>query len=181
LNNLALEPTPQRRAHGQGLMKETLAYDVARYKARVPFTLLEARRRIMDEAKDKPKEKRERSLRRRLTPFDRALSEDEATVIDMLIRAFLSFERVKGASWSQGVDASHSPKLPFAANEHKLLAAFGLINSRLAAKHRAILRDLLQRMAPDHEAEKPIDFHWIAAAKNMAAAALAIFENKTGK
>lgn len=165
-------------------MKETLtpstAPMIARYKAREPFTLLAARQRIMEEAKDKPKEARERSLRRRLTPFDRSLSEDQAALIDRLVRAYLAFERVKGASWQQGVDASHSAKLPFAANEHKLLATLGLINARLKPAHKAILRDLLQRMTPDFEPEKPIDFGWIAAAKDMAEAALAIFEKKYG-
>jgi hypothetical protein len=179
-----MDPTPQRRERGQGLMKETLtpssAPMVARYKARAPFTLLEARQRIMDEAKDKPKERRERSLRRRLTPFDRALNEDQAAIIDRLIRGYLAIQRVRGASWQQGVDASHSAKLPFAANEHKLLATLGLINARLKPAHKAILRDLLQRMAPDFEPEKPIDFNWIAAAKNMADAALAIFEKNNG-
>lgn len=161
-------------------MKETLAFRVARYKARVPFTLLETRQRIIEEAKDKPKESRERSLRRRLTPFDRALDEGQAAIIDRLVRAYLAFQRTKGASWQQGVDASHSAKLPFSANEHKLLATLGLINARLKPAHRAILRDLLQRMTPDFEPEKAIDFEWIAAAKEMAEAALAIFEKNNG-
>jgi hypothetical protein len=184
--NYAIDPTEQRRKRGQGLQKETLSPShaplVARYKARAPFTLLDMRQQIMEEAKDKPAAKRERSLRRRLTPFDRALSEAQAEILDRLVRASLAIAaKLRGASWTQSVDGTREQRLPFTDREHSNLALLGRINSRLAPRHKAILRDLCARMMPDHEPLSPVDYAWIAAAKEMADAVLSQISSKNGK
>lgn len=181
-----IEPTQERRERGAGLMKETLtphgAPIVARYKARVPFTLLDMRQQIMEDASDKPKAKRERSLRRRLTPFDRALSEEQAEIIDKLVRGALALAgKLRCGSWQETVDGSKEPGLPFSAREQSILALYGEARARLAPQHRAILADLCARMMPDPTPANPVDYSWIAAAKAMADAAISIFNAKHGK
>ncbi len=183
--NFGLDPTDERRKRAQGLMKETLsavtAPLVARYRARAPFTLLAMREQILEEAKEKPKPKRERSIRRRLTPFDRALSEEEATIIDILVRAHLVIcAKARGSGWEQSVDASSVARLPFSIREHDILAVSGNIKNQLKPEYRAILADLCHRMTPDCEPLEQINFEWIAIAKRMAEAAFEIYSKTYG-
>jgi len=67
---------------------------VARHRTKTILTPLAVRRGILEDAATKPEAVRARSLRRRLTVLDRALSDDEAGALERITSCINSLSNV---------------------------------------------------------------------------------------
>ncbi len=80
-------PTVERRNHTpftRDVLTPLGAPIIARHRTRLILTPLSARRSILEDIAEKPEAVRLRSLRRRLTVLDRALSDREAEMLERL-------------------------------------------------------------------------------------------------
>lgn len=145
---------------GSELVREFLLESgvaTARFKKKQLFTPYDQRMRMITENMDKPEEFRTRSLRRKLTKLDRALSDDEASALD---RAFNGWLILNGKSKSidpEAVYGANSQQEPLDQHELERAADFSKMSKRLHADARQAMNSLFAMMAPWNDEVYRID------------------------
>lgn len=141
----------QNEVKGSGIVRDFLLENgvpMARLRKRQLFTPYEQRIRMMGENQDKPEEFRARSLRRKLTKLDRALTDDEAYALD---RAFSAWLILNGKSKSvdfMSVGGGSETSEPLNDAELKEASAFRIMRGLLGSYERFIVMNLFNVMAP---------------------------------
>lgn len=105
------------------LLEKGIAY--MRNRTKPIFTSWEVRLRIVDELSEKTEDFKQRSLRRKLTKLDRALTDRQAFALDQAFSAWLATEgksKSVDASAVNGGGTEH--KLPLTEREFKQVAKF---------------------------------------------------------
>lgn len=123
----------------------------ARQRTRPMLTSWEVRHRMVDELRERPEEFRQRSLRRRLTKLDRALTDRQAFALD---RAFTAWLITAGRSNSvdpTGETVSvvwKDAALPLRGYEFEEVAKFRKVMAAWDSSMRHKLETLFSLMAP---------------------------------
>lgn len=117
-------------------------------RAKAIYTPYEARMRLLEELRDTPKQFRERSIRRRLTALDRALSDDEARALDRAFNAWLLFEGKSKSVDPMSVGGGSSDKSPLNDRELGEAGKFQEMSKRLSYGWRMHMRCFFIEIAP---------------------------------
>jgi hypothetical protein len=122
---------------------------VARHRARMILTPIAVREAIIEDAAAKPEPVRLRSLRRRLTPLDRALSGIEAAMLERLTSCLDGLANI-GCADPLKSEIRDSPvgRLPF--SEHKRLEIWAMtyVMKQLTPAQRSTVLDLAALLNP---------------------------------
>jgi hypothetical protein len=111
----------------------------------------------MNENLDKPEEFRTRSLRRKLTRLDRALSDGEAYALDRAFNAWLSLNGKSKSVDPAGVNGGGGQSEPLSQHELAEAGAFSQMSKRLHADTRQAMNLLFAAMAPWNDEIHRID------------------------
>jgi hypothetical protein len=152
--NLAEEPNEHRRQHSpftRDILTAPGAPIVARHRTRTLLTPLDVRRAIIEEAASKPEPVRIRSLRRRLTVLDRALSDLEAEALDRLTTCIASLTNIGCLNYLQSeVRSAPTDRLPFTEKKRIEIAAMNAVLKGLAPAHKSAVLELAVLVDPSH-------------------------------
>jgi hypothetical protein len=165
-------PTRERQQHTQftrDVLTPPGAPIIARHRVRTLLTPLEARRAILEDVAQ-TEAVRLRSLRRRLTALDRALSDREAEMLERLTACIGSLSNVGCLNYLKSeVRSSPYGRLPFSEAKRRDIAAMAYVLKRLTAASRASVLDLAARLDPGASAQgwKP-DETYIALLRKAA-------------
>lgn len=142
----------KRIEHGEIARDIILENEIAfaRHRAKPIFTGWEIRKRIVDELRERPEEFKQRSLRRRLTKLDRALSDEQAFALDMAFTAWLILNGKSKSVDAGAINAASGPshKIPLNQREFETVALFQAAISGWPMAKRRQLEGLFQLMAP---------------------------------
>ena len=179
--DLAEAPTGHRRQHTpftRDILTPPGAPFVARHRARTLLTPLAVRRAIVEDAASKPEPVRARSLRRRLTVLDRALTDPEAEALDRLTTCIGGLSNIGCLNYLRSeVRSSPGERLPFSENGRIEIAAMNAVLKGLNAQHRSAVLELAVLIDPSHSgAFKPAD-EFVALLQAAAGAAVALYNN----
>ncbi len=152
--NLAEAPTEHRRQHTP-FMRDILtppgAPIVARHRARTLLTPLAVRRAIIEDAEAKPEPVRTRSLRRRLTALDRALSDPEAEALGRLTSCIASLSNIGCLNYLKSeVRSSPFGRLPFNESKRVEISAMNAVLKGLSPVHRSAVLELAVLLDPSY-------------------------------
>jgi hypothetical protein len=146
---------------------------LARHRTRTLLTPLEVRRAIIEDAAAKPEPVRVRSLRRRLTLLDRALSDCEAEALDRLTNCIASLSNIGCLNYLRSeVRSSPVGRLPFSEGKRVEIAAMSAVLKGLSPAHKSAVLELAVLLDPSHSgAFKPAG-EFVALLQAAAAAAV---------
>jgi hypothetical protein len=179
-------PTRERQQHTpltHDILTPPGAPVVARHRVRTILTPLGTRRAILEDIAEKPEAIRLRSLRRRLTALDRALSDREADMLERLTSCINSLSNVGCLNYLKSeVRSSPYGRLPFGEGKRREIAAMNHVLKGLAASDRALVLDLAARLDPGASAEKwTPDDKCITALRKAAGAIVILYDDWRGK
>lgn len=178
--DLAEAPTRHRRQHTpftRDILTPPGAPIVARHRARTLLTPLAIRRAIIEDAETKPEPVRQRSLRRRLTVLDRALSDCEAEALGRLTSCIASLSNIGCLNYLKSeVRSSASGHLPFSENKRREIAAMNAVLKGLSPVHRAAVLELAVLLDPGHSGCFKPAAEFIALLQSAAAAAVILYK-----
>lgn len=176
---LADGPSVFRRQHTaftRDVLTPPGAPTVARHRIRTILTPLAMRRAIIEEAAALPEAARVRSLRRRLTALDRALSGEEAEALDRIASCLHSLSNVGCLNYLRSeVRSSPYGRLPFSESKQVEIAAVTFVLKGLSPAKRSAVLELAVLLDPGHSgAFKPAE-EFIAMVCSAAAGAVALY------
>ena len=146
---------------------------VARHRTRTLLTPLAVRRAIIDDADAKPEPVRVRSLRRRLTLLDRALSDCEAEALDRLTNCIASLSNIGCLNHLRSeVRSSPAGRLPFSEGKRVEIAAMNAVLKGLSPAHKSAVLELAVLLDPSHSGVFKPAGEFIALLQAAAAAAV---------
>jgi len=122
---------------------------ITRLRTRTVLTPLAVRLAIIEDAAAKPEAVRVRSLRRRLTALDRALSDCEAEMLDRLTSCFNSLSNIPCIDLSRPViRSSASGRLPFGEHKRREISAMTYVLRGLSPAHKSAVLQLAILLDP---------------------------------
>ncbi len=151
---------------------------VARHRTRTILTPLEVRRAIVEDAAAKPEAVQLRSLRRRLTVLDRALSDLEAEALERLTTCLNSLSNVGAINYLKSeVRSSPSGRLPFSERRRREIGALTYVLKGLSPANKSAVLELAVLLDPScsQGAFKPGEA-FVQAIRVAAAAAVALYD-----
>ncbi|MBI4725032.1 MAG: hypothetical protein HY765_08665 [Rhodomicrobium sp.] len=179
--DLSEGPTGERLQHTP-FMRDRLtppgAPAVARHRTRTILTPLAVRQAILEDAAAKPEAVRLRSLRRRLTVLDRALSSCEAGMLERLTSCINGLSNVGCLDYLKSeVRSSPVGRLPFNENKRREIAAMTFVLKRLSFACRSAVLELAALLDPSHSlgAFKPNE-EFIESVRSAAGAVVSLYE-----
>ncbi len=177
--NLAEAPTGHRRQHTPftcDILTPPGAPIVARHRARTLLTPLAVRRAIVEDAETKPEPVRLRSLRRRLTALDRALSDREAEALGRLTSCVASLSNVGCLNYLKSeVRSSPFGRLPFSESKRMEIAAMNAVLKGLSPVHRSAVLELAILLDPSYSGSFKPAREFIALLQSAAAAVVTLY------
>jgi hypothetical protein len=179
MRDLAEAPTEHRRQHTpftRDVLTPPGAPIVARHRTRTLLTPLTVRRAIIEDAASKPEPVRVRSLRRRLTVLDRALTDGEAEALDRLTSCVCSLSNIGCLNYLRSeVRSNPVGRLPFNEGRRIEIAAMNAVLKGLSAPHRSAVLELAVLLDPSHSGSfKPAD-EFVALLQSAAGRAVALY------
>src|SRR5688572_14317166 len=148
---------PIAEVKGARLVREFLVSEgvaLGRYRRPRLFTSYPERMRIMEEMSDRPEAFKVRSLRRKLTKLDRALTDDEAYSLDRAFNAWLSLNGKSKSVNPMAVGGGGSGQgEPLSQHELNEATAFRTMKGLAGAFARFQMMKLFEAMAPWRENE----------------------------
>ncbi|MGO9546397.1 MAG: hypothetical protein ACLPPF_16580 [Rhodomicrobium sp.] len=173
-------PAEHRRQHtpfARDILTPPGAPIVARHRTRSILTPLSVRRAIIEDAAEKPEAVRVRSLRRRLTALDRALSDREAEALNRLTDCIVGLSNIGCVNHMKSeVRSSPFGRLPFGENKRREIAAMSYVLQGLSPAHKSAALELAVLLDPSHSlgAFKPGEA-FIASIRAAAGAVVALY------
>ena len=173
---LAEAPNEHRRQHTPftcDVLTPPGAPIVARHRTRTLLTSLAVRRAIIEDAGAKPEPVRVRSLRRRLTLLDRALSDCEAEALDRLTNCIASLSNIGCLNYLRSeVRSSPTGRLPFSEGKRVEIAAMNAVLKGLSPAHKSAVLELAVLLDPSHSGAFQPAGEFVALLQAAAAAAV---------
>jgi len=174
-------PSPWRRQHTaftRDVLTPPGAPVVARHRTRPILTPLEARLAIIEEAAEKPETVRIRSLRRRLTVLDRALSDREAEVLERISSCIAALSNAGAINYlrSEVRSAPSGGRLPFSEKRRREIAGVTFVLRGLGGEDRAAVLRLVALLDPGHSGVFKPDEAFLAGVRKAAAAAVRLYD-----
>jgi hypothetical protein len=151
---------------------------VARLRTRTILTPLAVRLTIIEEAAAKSDTVRVRSLRRRLTPLDRALSDCEAEMLERLTSCIISLSNISCIDLSKPVARlAAAGRLPFGEHKRREISAMTFVLRGLSAAHKSAVLELAVLLDPSTslQGSKPGEV-FIASVCQAAGAATSLYQ-----
>jgi len=179
--DLSEGPTEERRRHtpfARDVLTPPGAPIMARHRTRTILTPLDVRRAIIEDAAAKPEAVRVRSLRRRLTVLDRALSDREAEALERIASCISRLSNVGCLNYMRSeVRSSPIGRLPFSESRRQEIAAMTWVLKGLGPVHKSAVLELAVLLDPSQSlgAFKPGE-EFIAFVRAAAAAAVALYD-----
>jgi hypothetical protein len=177
--NLAEAPNEHRRQHTpftRDILTPPGAPIVARHRAKALLTPLAVRRTIIEEAEAKPEPVRVRSLRRRLTVLDRALSDGEAEALGRLTSCIASLSNVGCINYLKSeVRSSPFGRLPFSESKRNEIAAMNAVLKGLGRAHRSAVLELAVLLDPSYSGSFTPAVEFIGLLQSAAAAVVLLY------
>ncbi len=177
--DLAEAPNEHRRQHTpftRDILTPPGAPIVGRHRTRTLLTPLAVRRAIIEEAAAKPEPVRVRSLRRRLTQLDRALSDREAEALDRLTSCITSLSNIGCLNYLKSeVRSSPFGRLPFNDSKRIEIGAMNAVLKGLMPAHRSAILELAVLLDPSHSGSFKPAAEFIALLQSAAGAAAALY------
>ncbi len=173
-------PSEHRRQHTpftRDVLTPPGAPIVARHRTRTILTPLAVRRAIIEEAAARPEAARLRSLRRRLTALDRALSDGEAEALDRLTSCMNSLSNIGCLNYLRSeVRSSPFGRLPFSESKQIEIAAMTFVLKGVSPMQRSAILELAVILDPSHSgAFKPAE-EFISLLRSAAVAAVSRYD-----
>ncbi len=174
-------PSAFRRQHTaftQEVLTPQGAPVISRHRARTILTPLGVRLAILEEVSARPESVRVRSLRRRLTALDRALTDRQAEMLERLTSCINSLSNIGCLNYlSSEVRASPYGRIPFSESKRREIAAMTYVLKKLNAADRSAVLELAALLDPARSlaAAKP-DEPFIAAVCSAAGAVVSFYE-----
>ncbi len=135
------------------------------------------RRAIIEEAATRPEAARLRSLRRRLTPLDRALSDREAEALDRLTSCLNSLSNIGCPNYLRSeVRSSPFGRLPFSESKRIEIAAMTFVLKGLSPIQRSAVLELAVILDPSHSGAFKPGEEFIALLCSAATAAESLYK-----
>ncbi len=160
-------PTEHRRQHTpftRDVLTPLGAPIMARHRARIVLTPLDARRAIIEDAASKPEPVRVRSLRRRLTVLDRMLSDQEAEALERLTTCVNSLSNIGALNYLKSeVRSTPFGRLPFNERKRREIEAMSYVLKALDAPNRNAVLHLSMLLDPSHSGGQKPDQAMFAA------------------
>jgi hypothetical protein len=151
LAETANEHRRQHSAFTRDILSLPGAPIVARRRVRTLLTPLGVRRAIIEDAATKPEPVRIRSLRRRLTVLDRALSDREAEALDRLTSCISSLSNVGCLNYLRSeVRQAPTDRLPFSEGKRIEIAAMNAVLKGLNPAHKSAVLELAILLDPSY-------------------------------
>jgi hypothetical protein len=175
-------PTSQRRQHTpftRDVLTPLGAPIIARHRARTILTPVSVRRAILEDIAAKPEAVRVRSLRRRLTALDRALSDREAEMLDRLTACVNGLSNVGCVNYLKSeVRSSPYGRLPFSERKRREIAAMIYVLKGLSFANRSAILELTALLDPSYSPGtfKPSN-DFIASIRLAAGAVVSLYED----
>lgn len=174
------EPAEQRRQHTpitRDILTPPGAPIVARHRARTILTPMGVRRAIIEEAAEKPEAVRQRSLRRRLTALDRALTDREADALERLTSCISGLSNAGCLNYLRSeVRSSPYGRLPFSESRRHEIEAMTFVLKRLSAADKAAAIELAVLLDPSHSGAFKPGEAFIASVRAAAAAIVPLYD-----
>jgi len=149
---LSVGPAELRRQHTpltRDILTPPGAPIVARLRTRTILTPFAVRFAIIEDAAAKPEAARVRSLRRRLTALDRALSDREAEMLDHLTSCINNLSNVACIDLSKPVIRSSAiGRLPFGEYKRREISAMAYVLKRLSPADKSAVLELAVLLDP---------------------------------
>jgi hypothetical protein len=174
-------PTAHRRQHTpftRDVLTPPGAPIVARHRARTILTPIAVRRAILEDIAAKPESVRLRSLRRRLTVLDRALSDREAEMLERLTSCVNGLSNIGCVNYLKSeVRSSPVGRLPFNDRKRREIAAMTRVLKGLSFAHRSTVLELAALLDPSRSlgASNPGQ-NFITSIRSAAGAVLSLYE-----
>jgi hypothetical protein len=151
---------------------------VVRYRVRPVLTPPEARRAIMDDVASKAETVRVRSLARRLSRLDRALSCPEASALYRIVNAINDVCNIGCINYGDRVQSDPRDRLPFSeAREREMRLKAAFVKTRLNSFDRFILWQFASWLDASYEGKPPkVSDDFIAHIKIIAQATLTFYQ-----
>jgi hypothetical protein len=156
---------------------------IARLRTRTILTPLAVRLAIIEDAAAKPETVRARSLRRRLTALDRALSDREAEMLERLTSCINSLSNIRCIDLSKPVfRSSASGRLPFGEHKRREISAMTYVLKGLSPAHKSAVLELAILLDPSTSLRgiKPGDA-FIASVSQAAGAVVSLYSAWPGR
>lgn len=173
--------TLDKQVKGTELVRDFLLENgvaTARFRKRQLFTPYEQRIRLMSENLDKPEEFRTRSLRRKLTRLDRALTDGEAYALDRAFNAWLTLNGKSKSVDPMAVHGGDGQSEPLSQHELMEAKAYADMLRVFNPNARYMINQLFTAMAPWNDEIHRID---ILYAREFAKAIKLAYEQKEQK
>jgi hypothetical protein len=177
--DLAEVPNMHRRQHSsftRDILTPPGAPIVARHRARAILTPFEMRRAIIEDAAEKPEPVRLRSLRRRLTALDRALSDAEAEGLERVTSCIGSLSNTGCLNYLRSeVRSGPAARLPFSESKRLEIAAMSAVMKGLSPAHKSAVLELAVLLDPGHGGVFKLPAEFIATLQSAAGAVAALY------
>jgi hypothetical protein len=174
-------PSPWRRQHTaftRDVLTPPGAPVVARHRARPILTPHEMRLAILEDAAGKPEAVRIRSLRRRLTVLDRALSDREAEVLERLSSCIAALSNAGAVNYlrSEVRSPPSGGRVPFGERQRREIAGVSYVLKGLGAEDRAAVLRLVALLDPGYSGVFKPDEPFVAGVRKAAEAAVRLYD-----
>jgi hypothetical protein len=177
--NLAEAPNEHRRQHSPftlDILTTPGAPIVARHRARPLLTALAVRRAIIEEAASKPEPVRVRSLRRRLTVLDRALTDAEAEALERLANCIIGLSNAGSLNYLRSeVRSAPTNRLPFSEGRRIEIAAMNAVLKGLSREHKSAVLELAVLLDPSNSCAFQPAAGFVATLQSAAAATVILY------
>ncbi|MBT3070764.1 hypothetical protein KKP04_07785 [Rhodomicrobium sp. Az07] len=179
--HLSEGPSPWRCQHSaftRDVLTPPGAPPVARHRARPILTPLEMRLAILEDAAGKPEAVRIRSLRRRLTVLDRALSDREAEALERLSSCIAALSNAGAIDYlrSEVRSPPSGGRVPFGERQRREIAGVSYVLKGLGAEDRATVLRLVALLDPGYSGVYKPDETFIAGVTKAAVAAVSLYD-----
>jgi hypothetical protein len=179
-HDLSEGPNDHRRQHSpftRDVLTPAGAPVIARHRMRTVLTPLEVRRAILEDAASKPEAVRVRSLRRRLTLLDRALSDQEAEAIERLTSCINGLSNAGCINYLKSeVRSSSFGRLPFSESRQREIAAMTYVLRGLSPLHKSVVLELAILLDPSQSRlGAKLDEAFVASARSAAGAMIILY------
>jgi hypothetical protein len=174
-------PTEERRKHTpftRDVLTPFGAPVIARHRTRMILTPLPVRLSILEDIAGKPEATRLRSLRRRLTALDRALSDREAEMLERVTSCINGLSNVGCLNYLKSeVRSSPYGRLPFGEKKRREIAAMNFVLKGLGKNRRAGVMELAARLDPSGSTGSlKADESFITSVREAAAEVTALYD-----
>lgn len=173
----------QHNAFVRDVMTPKGAPIIARHRVRTILTSMSVRRAILEELADKTEAVKLRSIRRRLTALDRALTDKEAEMLERLTTCINSLSNVGCIDYLRSeVRSSPYGRIPFSDHKKREITGMTYVLTNLSLPERNLVADIARRLDTVSQCDtRKADEDYIAQVKLVCQKIVHLYEGMPTK